>query len=142
MPRSLGLSRSACGFGFQIAPGGGKMAIKPGVQLSDFLTEELLVVKRWCERGDSLTPCQKMHRQSIRLRFAAEFRKLPAQPISKQTEQLVGVRHGVVAEFGEFRAERPHRAAVEQDFRPVHDENVDEAPDAILTFFPFGIPLL
>jgi tetratricopeptide (TPR) repeat protein len=84
----------------------------PSVQLPHFLADKILVVEGMCQCGDSLTPGQKMHRKRVRLRLAAEQRKLSAQPVSKQAKEFFGVCLSGVIEFGKLGAERPHRTAV------------------------------
>src|SRR5262249_7459228 len=119
-------------------PGAACARPQPVAHLLDFLPDELLIVKGICQRGDALAAGEKMHRQRVGVRPTAEQRELPAQPGAEQREQLVRLRSRAMIELRKLGAQRSDRATVTLYVRPVCDQNMDEASDAICRMLRFG----
>jgi len=129
----LVMSISRCAFGTRT---------QPVAHLPDFLPDELLIVEGTCQHRDTLAAGQKMHRQRIGIRLAAEQRELPAQPGPKQRKEPISLGPRGVIQLRKFAAQRANRAAVTFDVSAVRDQNVDKAPDAICGLFSFDFPLM
>src|SRR5262245_24871914 len=101
------------------------------MQLFDLCAEEFLVLERTGQRRDALTARQYVHSQRITICLASQHLELPAQPTSEESEDLVGARQGSVVEFCELRTQCSDGTAETFDGLPVHDQDVDEAADAV-----------
>jgi hypothetical protein len=117
-------------------------AREPFVATAYLLADEFFIVECLRQRGDALAPGQHAHRQCLGLSAATQLRKMPAQPVAKQAEDLVRMAERGVFELCQLRAKCAHRTAVQQNLCPVRDEDVDEAADALRRCRTFGLPFL